>query len=105
MKHFPMKEIRHPQGLTFHPYDNPQPAPGIERVLAVEALSARSRVVFVVVGSFDCRQDRVYVVEQPASPATGEVQVRAGIEYDLSTMRVYGSLLVALHRAPRYGRL
>jgi len=62
-----------PARLVVEVYDNPQPAPRIERVLAVEALTAWPRIVFMMVRSFDGSEDRLDVVEQPVSVAASEV--------------------------------
>src|SRR6202020_751162 len=56
-----------PAGLVVEVYDNPQPAPRIERVLAVGALSSRSRIVFPIVGPLDPCEERLGGVEQPVA--------------------------------------
>jgi hypothetical protein len=86
-----------PAGLVVEVYDNPESAPRIERVLAVEALAARSRIIFPIVGASDRRDDRLKVVEQPTAAALGEVQVRPGVEDDPAAIGIGSALLIALH--------
>ena len=74
-------------------YDHPQPAPRIERILLVEALAARARVVRAVVGKRNRREDQVDVLEQPAAATLEEVQPRARVEDDLAAV---GSVVLAL---------
>ncbi len=63
----------------------------------VEALAAWSWIVFPMVGPRDRLEDRLDVVEQPVAAALGEVQVRAGVEYDPPTVGVNSVLFVTLH--------
>ncbi len=71
--------------------------PGSSAFWQVEALAAWSWIVFPMVGPRDRLEDRLDVVEQPVAAALGEVQVRAGVEYDPPTVGVNSVLFVTLH--------
>jgi hypothetical protein len=79
-----------PCGNVVEVYDHAQPATGIEQVLPVEALTARARVLFVVVGNRDGRKDEVEVLQQPAA-LSGKMEVRAGVEDDFTAVRSLGA--------------
>jgi hypothetical protein len=71
-----------PAGIFVEVYDHPQPASRSECILAVEALAARPRVLFVAVRSLHRDQDLLDMVEQPTTAAFGEMEMGTGVKDD-----------------------
>jgi hypothetical protein len=57
-----------PGGLDFHPYDDSQPAPGIE-VAAIEVLASWDCVLDAMVGVRDGAEDEIDLVHELETPS------------------------------------
>ncbi len=86
-----------PPRIFIEVYDHAHPPSGLQRVLAIEALTCRSWIALAIVGPGDRCEDLVKVVEQPGATAFCEMRMRSCIEHDLPTVWIDDALLLGGH--------